>query len=43
VVIGAAIDLARMLKISKAPARGTYELDERKPGQLEAAIRNVVG
>ena len=43
VVIGTPIDLGRMLKINKPSVRVTYELEERKPGQLEAAIKKVVG
>jgi predicted GTPase len=42
VVIGTPIDLARMLKINKPAVRVTYELEEREPGQLEAAVRKVV-
>jgi predicted GTPase len=43
VLIGTPIDLARMLKINKPAVRVTYELEERNPGQLEAAVRHVVG
>ncbi len=43
VLIGTPIDLGRMLKINKPALRVTYELEERSPGQLEAAIRRVVG
>ena len=43
VVIGTPIDLGRMLKISKPAVRVIYELEERNPGQLEAAIKKVVG
>jgi predicted GTPase len=42
VVIGTPIDLGRVLKINKPYVRVTYELEERHPGQLEAAIRKVV-
>jgi predicted GTPase len=42
VVIGTPIDLGRVLKINKQYVRVTYELEERHPGQLEAAIREVV-
>lgn len=42
VVIGTPIDLGRMLKINKPAVRVTYELEERNPGQLEAAIKQVV-
>jgi predicted GTPase len=41
VIIGTPIDLGRMLKISKPAVRVTYELEERNPGQLQAAIRKV--
>lgn len=43
VIIGTPIDLGRMLKINKPAVRVIYELEERNPGQLEAAIRKVVG
>ncbi len=42
VVIGTPIDLGRMLKINKPHLRVRYELEERQPGQLEAAIRKVL-
>ncbi len=42
VVIGTPIDLGRVLKINKPAVRVTYELEERNPGQLEAAIQQVV-
>lgn len=42
VLIGTPIDLSRILKISKPAMRVTYELAERTPGQLEAAIRKVL-
>lgn len=42
VVIGTPIDLGRMLDINKPHTRVLYELEERQPGQLEAAIRKVV-
>jgi predicted GTPase len=42
VLIGTPIDLGRMLKISKPALRVTYELEEREPGQLAAAIRRVL-
>ncbi|MGD8450705.1 MAG: cyclic 2,3-diphosphoglycerate synthase [Phycisphaerae bacterium] len=42
VLIGTPIDLGRMLKINKPTMRVLYELEERQPGQLEAAIRKVV-
>lgn len=43
VLIGTPIDLGRMLKINKPAVRVTYELEERNPGQLETAIKKVVG
>ena len=42
VLIGTPIDLGRMLKINKPALRVTYELEERQPGQLEAAIKKVL-
>jgi predicted GTPase len=42
VLIGTPIDLGRLLKMNKPALRVTYELEERQPGQLEAAIRRVV-
>jgi predicted GTPase len=42
VLIGTPIDLGRLLKINKPALRVTYELEERQPGQLEAAIRRAV-
>ena len=42
VVIGTPIDLGRMLNINKPHTRVLYELEERQPGQLEAAIRKVL-
>ena len=42
VLIGTPIDLTRILKINKPAVRVTYELEEREPGQLEAAIRKIV-
>ncbi len=42
VLIGTPIDLGRMLKISKPSLRVTYELEERQPGQLAAAIQRVL-
>jgi predicted GTPase len=42
VIIGTPIDLARLMKINKPTTRVRYELEERQPGQLEAAIRKVV-
>ncbi len=43
VLIGTPIDLGRVLRLNKPAVRVTYELEERNPGQLEAAIRRVVG
>jgi predicted GTPase len=43
VLIGTPIDLSRVLKINKPAVRVIYELEERQPGQLEAAIKKVVG
>ncbi len=43
VLIGTPIDLGRMLKINKPAVRVRYELEERQPGQLAAAIRKVAG
>ncbi len=42
VLIGTPIDLGRLLKINKPAVRVTYELEEREPGQLEAAIKHVL-
>ncbi len=42
VLIGTPIDLGRMLKINKPYLRVTYELEEREPGQLAAAVRKVL-
>ena len=42
VLIGTPIDLGRMLKINKPSMRVTYELEERQPGQLEAAVKKVL-
>jgi predicted GTPase len=42
VLIGTPIDLGRMLKINKPALRVTYELEERQPGQLKAAVRRVL-
>jgi predicted GTPase len=43
VIIGTPIDLGRMLNINKPSTRVLYELEEQQPGQLEAAIKKVVG
>jgi predicted GTPase len=42
VLIGTPIDLSRMLKINKPALRVTYELEERRPGQLKAAVKRVL-
>ncbi|MEW6251867.1 MAG: cyclic 2,3-diphosphoglycerate synthase [Planctomycetota bacterium] len=42
VLIGTPIDLGRILKINKPTMRVTYELEEREPGQLTAAVRKVL-
>ena len=42
VLIGTPIDLGRMLKINQPSMRVTYELEERQPGQLEAAVKKVL-
>jgi hypothetical protein len=31
-----------MMKLNKPSVRVTYELEEREPGQLEAAVRAVI-
>ncbi len=42
VLIGTPIDLGRLLKINKPYLRVRYELEERQPGQLAAAVRKVI-
>jgi len=42
VLIGTPIDLGRLLKINKPYLRVRYELEERQPGQLAAAVRQVL-
>ncbi len=42
VIIGTPIDLGRMLNINKPSTRVLYDLKERKPGQLEAAIKKIL-
>lgn len=42
VLIGTPIDLGRLLKINKPSMRVLYELEEREPGQLAAAIKKVI-
>ena len=41
VLIGTPIDLARMLKLNKPSVRVTYDLGERKPGELKKAIQTI--
>jgi len=43
VLIGTPIDLGRMLKINKPHLRVRYDLEEREPGQLAAAITKAIG
>lgn len=43
VLIGTPIDLGQLLKINKPAVRVTYELEEREPGQLAAAVDQVLG
>lgn len=42
VVIGTPIDLRRLLRVNKPTVRVTYELEELRPGQLEAVISGVL-
>lgn len=42
VLIGTPIDLGRMLTINKPSLRVTYELEERTPGKLAAAVKAVL-
>lgn len=42
VLIGTPIDLGRMMTFNKPSMRVTYELEEREPGQLAAAIRKIL-
>ncbi|PKM99025.1 MAG: GTPase [Elusimicrobia bacterium HGW-Elusimicrobia-3] len=42
VIVGTPIDLARHLKFNKPSVRVTYELKERKPGGLKAALKKVI-
>lgn len=42
VIVGTPIDLARHLKFNKPSVRVTYELKERKPGGLKAALKRVI-
>ncbi|MCE1179352.1 MAG: cyclic 2,3-diphosphoglycerate synthase [Micrococcales bacterium] len=43
VVSGTPIDITRVLHVAKPMVRARYELREREPGQLEAAVRKVLG
>ncbi len=43
VLIGTPIDLCRTLEINKPALRVRYELAEREPGRIEAAIRRAIG
>jgi predicted GTPase len=43
VVSATPIDLTRVLKVSKPMVRVAYELAERKPGQLEAQVKQLLG
>ena len=42
VVSGTPIDLSRVLTVSKPVVRARYDLRERDPGRLEAAVRKVL-
>ncbi|MDF2093351.1 cyclic 2,3-diphosphoglycerate synthase [Knoellia sp. 3-2P3] len=43
VVSGTPIDLRRVLTVSKPVVRARYDLREREPGRLEAAVRTALG
>ncbi len=43
VLVGTPIDLCRTLEINKPALRVRYELAEREPGRIEAAIRKALG
>jgi predicted GTPase len=43
IVSGTPIDLTRVLRVSKPIVRARYELREREPGLLQAALDAVVG
>jgi predicted GTPase len=43
VVVGTPIDLTRIVKIPQKAVRVKYQLEEKSPGQLEKAVRKVVG
>ncbi|MGD9641721.1 MAG: cyclic 2,3-diphosphoglycerate synthase [Elusimicrobiales bacterium] len=42
VIVGTPIDLAKHLKFNKPSVRVTYDLKERKPGGLKAALKKVI-
>ncbi len=42
VVVGTPIDLGRILEVNKPMVRVRYELEEREPGGLETAVREVL-
>jgi predicted GTPase len=42
VVSGTPIDLGRVLTVSKPVVRARYDLRERDPGRLEAAVRKAL-
>jgi hypothetical protein len=42
VVAGTPIDLTRVLGVSVPVVRARYELRERTPGQLDAAVRDAL-
>jgi predicted GTPase len=43
IVSGTPIDLTRVLTVSKPIVRASYELREREPGRLRAALDAVLG
>jgi predicted GTPase len=43
VVSATPIDLNRVLSVSKPLVRARYDLREQQPGQLEAAVRTILG
>ncbi len=43
VLVGTPIDLTRIVKIPQTAVRVTYQLEEREPGQIEAALRQRLG
>ena len=42
VVSGTPIDITRVLSVDEPLTRARYELREREPGQLEAAVRRAL-